>query len=141
MNNKWKLVIAQLVLIVVTLSIISTPIVLYNNHIKGLKEPKAYAVEASIKDFISIREDDEPFIYNIEEQVVVGYKGANKYKVYKIKLTDTRGEVEMHLVSIEYKRDDAFIVRFFRTLTFAFGSRLKEKISREHIIKLKVENI
>jgi hypothetical protein len=100
---------------------------------KDYKTVEEWAIEIAKEDFFYIRENDEVYLYTIEEFYVGNY-GDDDYgkyfRVFKVEMMDDGGNSETYLVAIKYNRDNHFIANFKRF----FGATKEEKFGKEHIV-------
>jgi hypothetical protein len=84
---------------------------------KDYKTVEEWAIEIAKEDFFYIRENDEVYLYTIEEFYVGNY-GDDDYgkyfRVFKVEMMDDGGNSETYLVAIKYNRDNHFIANFKR---------------------------
>ncbi len=100
---------------------------------KDYKTVEEWAIEIAKEDFFYIRENDEVYLYTIEEFYVGNYRDddyGKYFRVFKVEMMDDGGNSETYLVAIKYNRDNHFIANFKRF----FGATKEEKFGKEHIV-------
>ena len=114
----------------------------YKDKIKDYKTPMGWALEEAKKDFLSIRDSDDIYIYEIEEVSVGNFNHKEEceyygeyFKIFYVKMTDEYMNVEEYYVTITYNLDKSFWARFRR------GVVVNEFIGLEHIVWIDEDEI
>ena len=108
----------------------------YKGKTKDYRTPMGWALEEAKKDFLSIRNSDDIYIYEIKEVSVGNFNHKEEpdyygeyFKMFYVKFTTEDMNVKEYYVAITYNLDKSFWANVPR----AFGGN-REVIGLEHIV-------